>query len=145
MIIPLDDDFAKLFEQERRLGDVFTAFTIIAIIIACLGLLGLSAYMAEQRTKEIGVRKVMGASVPSILWLLSVEFLKLVGLSFILAVPVSWYFMRNWLQDFSYRIEIDPVIFGMTALLTLIIVFLTISWQTLKAAHMNPVESIQSE
>lgn len=141
----LDDDFAKLFEQERRLGDVFTAFTIIAIIIACLGLLGLSAYMAEQRTKEIGVRKVMGASVPSILWLLSVEFLKLIGLSFILAVPVSWYFMRNWLQDFSYRIEIDPAVFAMTALLTLLIVFITISWQTLKAAQMNPVDSIQSE
>jgi putative ABC transport system permease protein len=141
----LDDDFAKLFEQEQRLGNVFTAFTIIAIIIACLGLLGLSAYMAEQRTKEIGVRKVMGASVSSILWLLSIEFLKLISLSFVLAIPVSWYFMQNWLQDFSYRIDIDPIIFGFTAVITVIIVLLTISWQTLKAAHMNPVDSIQSE
>ena len=141
----LDDDFDALFRQEQRLGNVFTAFTVIAIIIACLGLLGLSAYMAEQRTKEIGVRKVLGASIPSILGLLSLEFLKLIAISFVLAIPVSWYFVNGWLQNFAYRTDINPLVFLGTALVTLLIVLLTISWQTIKAASMNPVRSLKSE
>ncbi len=141
----LDDDFDALFRQEQRLGNVFTAFTVIAIIIACLGLLGLSAYMAEQRTKEIGVRKVLGASIPSILGLLSIEFLKLILISFVLAIPVSWYFVNSWLQNFAFRTEINPLIFVGTAILTLAIVLVTISWQTVKAASMNPVRSLKSE
>lgn len=141
----LDDDFDQLFRQEQRMGRVFMTFTIIAIIIACLGLLGLSAYMAERRTHEIGVRKVLGATVPSILGLLSVEFLKLIAISFLLAIPVSWYFIHNWLQDFAYRIEVGPMVFVVTAVATLLIVLITISWQTLKAALMNPVKSIRTE
>lgn len=141
----LDDDFDELFREEQRLGAVFTAFTIIAIFIACLGLLGLSAYMAERRTQEIGIRKVMGATVPNILGLLSVEFLKLIGIAFLLAIPISWYFIQNWLQGFAYRTEISPMIFVFTALATIGIVLVTISWQTLKAAFMNPVRSIKTE
>lgn len=141
----LDDDFDELFREEQRLGAVFTAFTIIAIFIACLGLLGLSAYMAERRTQEIGIRKVLGATVPNILGLLSVEFLKLIGIAFLLAIPISWYFIQNWLQGFAYRTDISPMVFVFTALATIGIVLLTISWQTLKAALMNPVRSIRTE
>jgi putative ABC transport system permease protein len=141
----LDDDFDELFREEQRLGAVFTAFTIIAIFIACLGLLGLSAYMAERRTQEIGIRKVLGATVPNILGLLSVEFLKLLGIAFLLAIPISWYFIQNWLQGFAYRTEISPMVFVFTALATIGIVLVTISWQTLKAAFMNPVRSIKTE
>ena len=141
----LDEDFDQLFRQEQRLGSVFTAFTIIAIIIACLGLLGLSAYMAEQRTKEIGVRKVLGASVGSILGLLSKEFIKLISIAFVLAIPISWYFIQNWLQNFAYKVEISPLVFVYTGIVTLGIVLVTISWQSFKAASLNPVDSIQSE
>lgn len=141
----LEDDFDQLFRAEQRLGAVFTAFTVIAIFIACLGLLGLSAYMAERRTHEIGIRKVLGATIPSILGLLSVEFLKLIGIAFVLAIPISWYFIQNWLQDFAYRTEISLMVFVYTALATLVIVLITISRQTLKAAYMNPVKSIQTE
>lgn len=141
----LDEDFDRLFRQEQRLGRVFTTFTIIAIFIACLGLLGLSAFMTEQRTQEIGIRKVLGASTTSILGLLSAEFLKLTGIAFLLAVPVAWYFISDWLQNFAYRIEISLSVFVMTAVATAVIVILTISWQTLKAAFKNPVESIRTE
>ncbi|HKK47154.1 MAG TPA: ABC transporter permease [Balneolaceae bacterium] len=141
----LEDSFDHLFRQEQRLGSVFTAFTIIAIIIACLGLLGLSAYMAERRTQEIGIRKVLGASVPSVLRLLSTEFLKLIGIAFVLSVPVAWFIMQYWLQNFAYRITISPYIFLWTGGITLVVVLLTISWQTLRAAKMNPVQSIRTE
>lgn len=141
----LDQRFDQLFRQEQRLGSVFTAFTLIAIFIACLGLLGLSAYMAERRTQEIGIRKVLGASIPSILGLLSTEFLKLVGIAFLIASPVAWYFIRQWLQNFAYRIEVSPLVFVETAAATLVVVLLTISWQSLKAAYRNPVESIHTE
>lgn len=141
----LDSDFEQLFRQEQRLGDVFTAFTIIAIIIACLGLLGLSAYMTEQRKQEIGIRKVLGATTTSIVGMLSSEFLKLTGIAFLLAVPVAWYVIQSWLQNFAYRIDIGFMVFIVTAVATAVIVLLTISWQTLKAAFMNPVESIKTE
>jgi len=141
----LDQDFEKLFRQEQRLGNVFTVFTIIAIIIACLGLLGLSAYMTEQRRQEIGIRKVLGASTVSIINLLSTEFLKLTGIAFLLAMPVAWYFIQTWLQNFAYRIEVSPMVFILTAVATGVIVIITISRQTLKAALMNPVESIRTE
>jgi len=101
--------------------------------------------MAERRTQEIGIRKVMGATVPNILGLLSVEFLKLIGIAFLLAIPISWYFIQNWLQGFAHRTEISPMIFVFTALATIGIVLVTISWQTLKAAFMNPVRSIKTE
>lgn len=141
----LDSDYDLLFRQEQRLGSVFSVFTVIAIFIACLGLLGLSAYMAERRTQEIGVRKVLGASISSILGLLSTEFLKLIGIAFLLAAPVAWYFMSEWLQGFAYRIDIGAEVFALTAAATLAVVLLTISWQTLKAAYRNPVKSIRTE
>ena len=141
----LDSDFDQLFRQEQRLGYVFTAFTIIAIIIACLGLLGLSAYMTEQRKQEIGIRKVLGASTASIVGMLSSEFLKLTGIAFLLAVPVAWYVIQSWLQNFAYRIDIGIMVFILTAAATAVVVLFTISWQTLKAAFMNPVESIKTE
>ncbi len=141
----LDSDFEQLFRQEQRLGHVFTAFTILAIIIACLGLLGLSAYMAEQRKQEIGIRKVLGATTASIVGMLSSEFLKLTGIAFLLAVPVAWYVIQSWLQNFAYRIDIGIMVFLITAAATAVVVLLTISWQTLKAAYMNPVESIKTE
>jgi len=141
----LDQDYDRLFRQEQRLGNVFTAFTIIAIFIACLGLLGLSAFMTERRTQEIGIRKVLGATAPQIMGLMSTEFLKLTGIAFLLAVPVAWYFISDWLQNFAYRIEVSPMIFVLTAAATAVIVLLTLSWQTLRAAFMNPVESIRTE
>lgn len=141
----LDQDFDRLFRQEQRLGNVFTAFTIIAIFIACLGLLGLSAFMTERRTQEIGIRKVLGATAPQIMGLMSTEFLKLTGIAFLLAVPVAWYVISDWLQNFAYRIEVSPMIFVLTAVATAVIVLITISWQTLKAAFMNPVQSIRTE
>lgn len=141
----LDDDFNQLFEQEQKLSKLFSAFTILAIIIACMGLFGLSAFMAERRTKEIGVRKVLGASVGSIVQLLSKEYLKLVGIAFIIATPISWYFISQWLQDFAYRIELSPLTFILTGIVTLVVVLLTISWQTITAALSNPVDSIQKE
>lgn len=141
----LEEDFDRLFRQEQRLGSVFMVLAGVAIFIACLGLLGLSAYMAERRTQEIGIRKVLGASVSSILGLLSTEFLKLVGIAFLLAAPVAWYFMGEWLQNFAYRIHVSPMVFLKTAAATLVVVILTISWQSLKAAYMNPVESIRTQ
>ena len=141
----LDQDFERLFRQEQQLGQVFTVFTIIAIFIACLGLLGLSAYMTEQRRQEIGIRKVLGATVTQIMGLMSIEFLKLTGIAFLLAMPVAWYFISDWLQNFAYRIEVSPMIFVLTAVVTAVVVLLTISWQTMKAAFMNPVESIKTE
>jgi putative ABC transport system permease protein len=141
----LDQDFDRLFRQEQRLGNVFTAFTIIAIFIACLGLLGLSAFMTERRTQEIGIRKVLGATAPQIMGLMSTEFLKLTGIAFLMAVPVAWYFISDWLQNFAYRIEVSPMIFVLTALATAVVVLITISWQTLRAAFLNPVESIRTE
>lgn len=141
----LNEDFDLLFRQEMRMGSVFTVFTVIAIIIACLGLLGLSAFMAERRTQEIGIRKVLGASTSSIIGLLSTEFLKLIGIAFLLASPLAWYFMHRWLEDYAYRIEIGPMTFIVTAAAILVVVMITISFQTLKAAHKNPVESIHTD
>ena len=141
----LETDFNQQFEQERRLSQVFTVLTIIAIIITCLGLIGLSAYMTEQRTQEIGVRKVLGASTKSIVSLLSKEFLKLTALAFALAMPVAWFVINTWLQNFAYRIEVGPKLFILTGIITILVVLLSISWQTLKAATMNPVKSIRTE
>jgi len=141
----IDENFDALFRQEQRLGQVFAVFTFLAIIIACLGLLGLTAYTTEQRKREIGIRKVMGASVSSLLVLLNRDFLKLIGMAFLLAVPVSWYFMQQWLQDFAYRIQLSPDVVLITSLVTFLVVLLTVSWQSARAAMMKPVESIRSE
>jgi putative ABC transport system permease protein len=141
----LDDDFDALFRAEQRLGRVFTTFTVLAIFIACLGLFGLAAYSAEQRSKEIGVRKVMGASIWSISKTLSTEFTKLVGLAFVLAIYPAYYLMNVWLADFANRIEISATVFVLAGGVAFLIAVLTVSYQSLKAASTNPVKVLRSE
>ncbi len=141
----LDDDFDKLFRAEQRLGRVFTTFTVLAIFIACLGLFGLAAYSAEQRSKEIGIRKVMGATTWSISKILSTEFTKLVGLAFLLAIYPAYYLMNVWLADFANRIEISPIVFVVAGVVAFLIAVLTVSYQSLKAASTNPVDVLRSE
>jgi putative ABC transport system permease protein len=141
----LDESFGEQYKADLLFGKVFGSFAFIAILIACFGLLGLSAYNVLQRTKEIGIRKVLGASVQSILVLLSQDFLGLVLISLLLAVPIGWYVMNSWLQDYAYRINISWWIFLIAGLLSLFIALLTISLQVLKAAVNNPVKSLRTE
>lgn len=141
----MDEDYQKLYDTEMRTGKVFNIFSIIAILLACIGLFGLSAYAAKQRIKEIGVRKVLGASVVQIIGLLSASFLKLVFVSFIIAAPVTWLMMNKWLQGFSYRTDLVWWIFGAAGLLSLVIAFVTVSVQAVKAAAANPVKSLRTE
>ena len=141
----LDQQFDELYKNEKRTGDMFGFFSFLAIFIACLGLFGLAAYTAEQRTKEIGVRKVLGASVSGIVMLLSSDFLKLVLEAILVAIPISYYAMNKWLQEFAYRISISPWTFIIAALLAFVIAFVTISFQAVKAATTDPVKSIRYE
>jgi putative ABC transport system permease protein len=141
----LDDQFARLYTSEQRTGRLFTSFTFIAILIAGLGLFGLAAYMAEQRTREIGIRKVLGATVGSVLVLVSKEFLLLVGLAFLIAAPVTWWAMSKWLQEFAYRTPVSWWIFPVAGVMALVIAVLTISFQAMKAATANPIKSLRSE
>ncbi|MBE9462272.1 ABC transporter permease [Dyadobacter subterraneus] len=141
----LDQDFQKNYEKEQRTSHLVTYFTFIAVIIACLGLFGLAIFSAEQRTKEIGIRKVLGASVMSIIGLLSREFLVLILFAILIATPLAWYGMSRWLQDFAYKIKIEWWIFAVTGILTIVIALLTVGFQSIKAALMNPVKSLKSE
>ncbi len=141
----LDDQFQKNYDADNRLSGIVVYFTVVAILIACLGLFGLAAFSAEQRTKEIGVRKVLGASVSTIISLLSVDFLKLILLSAIIASPIAWWFMNKWLQNFAYHQAIDWTVFVYTTLIAVTIGLLTIGGQAIKAAVANPVKSLRSE
>jgi putative ABC transport system permease protein len=141
----LDDRFKRLYESEQRTGLLFDIFAGIAIIISCLGLLGLAAYTAQVRTREIGVRKVVGASVAGIIRLLAFDFIKLVLIAIAIATPASWYFMNKWLQDFAYKINIGWFVFVLAGLLAITIALLTISFQSVKAALANPVKSLRTE
>ena len=141
----VDDEYAQKFEQEKRTGTLAGLFAGLTIFISCLGLFGLATYMAENRIKEIGVRKVLGASVTSITTLLSKDFLKLVIISFVIASPIAWYAMNKWLQTYTYRVDVEWWIFAGTALLSIIIAILTVSYQAIKAAISNPVKSLRSE
>ena len=141
----LDKDFQKNYEAENRLAAIVGDFTIIAILISCLGLFGLATFSAEQRIKEIGVRKVLGASVTGIVTLLSKDFLKLVGIAIVIASPVAWFVMNKWLQSFAYRTHISWVVFAITAFIALFIALVTISFQAIKAAVANPVKSLRTE
>jgi putative ABC transport system permease protein len=141
----LDDSFDDMYRAEQRIGKVAISFAVLAILIACLGLFGLAAYMAEQRTKEIGVRKVLGASVSNIVSMLSKDFLKLVIIASLVAFPLAWWFMHKWLQDFAFRINIGWWIFIAAGLMAAFIAFATISFQAIKAAITNPVKSLRSE
>ena len=141
----LDDVVARLYATEQRTARLVLFFSITAILIACLGLFGLAAFTAEQRTKEIGVRKVLGASVVSITALLSKDFLKLVLVALVIAAPVAWYFLDGWLQSYAYHIAMPWWIFGVAGLLAILVAFLTVSYQSIKAAVVNPVKSLRSE
>lgn len=141
----LDDSFNRQYEADVRFRGLFSFFSGFAIFIACLGLLGLATYTIQQRTKEIGVRKVLGASVPSIVQLLSTDFLKLVCVAIIIATPFAWWAMNNWLQDFAFRIEMKWWMFVLAGMVALIVAFVTISFQALKAAFANPVKSLRNE
>lgn len=141
----LDDKFENLYKSDQRTGLLFDIFSTIAIFISCLGLLGLAAYTAQVRTKEIGVRKVLGASVGGIIQLLARDFIKLVIISIVIATPVAWYAMNNWLQDFAYKIDIGWSVFAVAGLLAIVIALLTISFQSVKAALANPVKSLRTE
>ena len=141
----LDDFYNQQYKADQRFGKVFTLFAMLAILIACLGLLGLSAYNILQRTKEIGIRKVMGASVQNVLFILSKDFLLLVGISFLLAIPVTWWIMHNWLQDFAYRINMPWWVFAIAGVIAALIALFTISFQAIKAALANPVKSLRTE
>jgi ABC-type antimicrobial peptide transport system permease subunit len=141
----VSDDFNALFRSEALIGQLSRLFAALAIIISCLGLFGLSAYMAERRVKEIGIRKVLGASVAGLTGLLSKEFLQLVGLSVLIAFPLAWWGMDRWLQQFAYRIGIEWWIFAAAGLAALVIALMTVSIQSVRAAMMNPVRSLRSE
>jgi putative ABC transport system permease protein len=141
----LDDAFDDMYRAEQRIGKVALSFAILAILIACLGLFGLATYMAEQRTKEIGVRKVLGASVSNIVSMLSKDFLKLVIISAVIAFPLAWWFMHKWLEDFAYRINIGWWIFIAAGAIALLIALLTVIFQAIKAAIANPVKSLRTE
>ncbi|MBS1661884.1 MAG: FtsX-like permease family protein, partial [Bacteroidetes bacterium] len=141
----LDDRFNNTYKTEQNTGSLLGIFAGLTIFVACLGLFGLATFMAEQRTREIGIRKVLGADVTGLLLLLSTDFIKLVGLAFLLAAPVAWLVMNKWLQDFAYRITISWEVFLYTAVITLIITILTISLRAIRAATANPVKSLRSE
>jgi putative ABC transport system permease protein len=141
----LDKDFQKNYEKDQRASGIIGSFTIVAILIACLGLFGLSAFSAEQRTKEIGIRKVLGASVISIVALLSRDFVRIVIIAILIAIPLGWYGMNKWLQDFEYKIHINWQIFAFTSLLAVSIALVTVSFQAVKAAIANQVKSLRSE
>jgi putative ABC transport system permease protein len=141
----LDQDFDSLFRAEMRLLDIFTLLTGLTIFIACLGLFALAAFTTEQRTKEIGIRKAMGASVSGLMLLLSKEFAWLVGVAIVPAAAAGWYFSATWLNDFAYRVEVSPVVFVGSALVTLAIALLTVSFHAAKAARSNPVNSLRYE
>ena len=141
----LDERFEQLYRSEQRQGTLFTVFSGIAIFIACLGLLGLSAFSISQRLKEIGIRKVLGASTGGIVTLLSLDFLKLVAFAALIAFPIAWYAMHNWLRDFAYRIPIEWWVFAIAGILAAAVALTTICFQALKAALANPVKSLRSE
>jgi putative ABC transport system permease protein len=141
----LNDDFNRMYKDDQRTGTLFNVFAIAAILISCLGLFGLATYTAQVKTKEIGIRKVLGASVTSLIRLLSKEFVVLILTAFVIATPVAWFFMSKWLRDFAYRININWWIFLVTGVLAIVIALLTVGLQAIKAAVANPVKSLRTE
>ncbi|MBT1699868.1 ABC transporter permease, partial [Fulvivirgaceae bacterium PWU4] len=141
----LDQSYARMYDDVDRVGRIFSSFAVLAIIVACLGLFALSAFMVEQRSKEISIRLVLGASINNIFSLLTVNFLKLVVISLVIAVPISLYMAQEWLKDFAYRTEIGWDIFVFAGVVSLLIAVLTISYQSVRAALMDPVKSLRSE
>ena len=141
----MDNDFNNLYVAEQQTGKLFITFSVLAIFIACLGLFGLVTYAAEQRTKEIGIRKVLGAGVGRITTMLSKEFVRLVLIASVIGFPVAWWVMSKWLQSFAYRVDISWRVFAIAEFLTMMIALVTICFQTIKAAMGNPVVALKSE
>ena len=141
----IDEGLQQQYAADQSLANIISAFTLITLFISCLGLFGLAAFAAEQRTKEIGIRKVLGASVAGITGLLAKDFLKLVVFAIVIAAPIAWWSMNKWLQDFAYRIEIQWWVFLLAGAGAIVIAFLTVSFQSVKAGLANPVKSLRSE
>ncbi len=141
----VDKEVEKLYDEEKRLGQISVVFTILAILISCLGLFGLVSYVAEQKKKEIGIRKVLGASINSVVQLLTKDFLKLVGIAFLIASPIAYYFMQRWLEDFTYHIDIQWWVFVLSGGFAMLITMLTVGFQSIKSAMANPVKSLRTE
>lgn len=141
----LDKQWDLFYIEDQKRQTIFLAVAIMTIVIACLGLFGLATFAAEQRIKEIGIRKVLGASVPAVVTLLSMDFIKLVSIAALIALPVSWWAMNNWLKNFAFRIDIGWWVFAVAGLLALIIALITVSFQAIKAAIANPVKSLRTE
>jgi putative ABC transport system permease protein len=141
----LDDRYAAMYSDVQRMGKIFTTFAVLAIVVACLGLFALSAFMVEQRSKEISVRLVLGASVNSVFQMLTWNFVKLVLVAFVIAAPLAWYLMTQWLKDYAYRTQIGWDVFAITGIVAIAIALLTISYQSLRAAWINPVKNLRSE
>ena len=134
-----------MYNKEKKLAQVFTFFTILALFIACLGIYGLVALSTEQRTKEIGIRKVNGATINEILYMLNKDFVKRVLIAFMIACPVAYYAMNKWLENFAYKTTLNWWIFALAGVFTVVIALLTVSWQSYKAATRNPVEALRDE
>jgi putative ABC transport system permease protein len=141
----VDEEYARKFGDEKRIGELATFFAILAVFISCLGLFGLASFVAEQRTKEIGIRKVLGASVTNLWRMLSQDFVVLVIISSVLAVPIAYYFISDWLKQFEYRTELSWWVFIVSILGAILITLLTVSYQAIKASLMNPVKSLRTE
>jgi putative ABC transport system permease protein len=141
----LDQEFDEQYQNDQRRGEIFSIFSLMTIIIASLGLLGLAAYTTEQRTKEIGIRKVVGASLSQIVFLISKDFMLLIIIAVILAFPLAYFFIHDWLQQFAYRTDIHLMTFVLAALLALGITLITIAYHTLRAASANPATSLREE
>jgi putative ABC transport system permease protein len=141
----LDEEYAALYKTEQRTASVFTTFSGLAILLACLGLFALTAYAMVQRTKEIGIRKILGATITNILALVSKDFLKLIVIAIIIAIPIAWLVMSRWLENFVYKTDIHWWVFALAGIITLLIALFTISLQAIKTASANPVKSLRTE
>ena len=141
----MDSDLNAMYEAEETSKRIFSLFSLLAIFIACMGLLGLAAYVTQRRTKEIGVRKVIGASTMQIVGLLSKDFLKLVLIALVIATPIAWFGMNRWLQDFAFAISLSWWMFALAGILAIGIAFLTVSFQSIKAATANPIKALRDD
>ena len=141
----LDDDFNLQYKSETNLARLISLFSVLTILVACLGLFGLTAYITMKRTREIGIRKVLGATTGSVAAMLSQDFIKLVAIAIVISVPATWWMMSTWLEDFAYRINMPVWAFAVAGLSALLIAMLTVSFQAIKAAMVNPVKSLRSE
>jgi ABC-type antimicrobial peptide transport system permease subunit len=141
----LDQKIAKFYSEEAKLSMLYKIFAVIAIFLSCLGLYGLASFMAVQRIKEVGIRKVLGASVNAVIYLFTREFIILISIAFVIAGFIAWYFMNKWLQGYAYRITINWLIFVLAAFISFFIALATVSFQAIKAAISNPIKSLRNE